>query len=74
MNFETNVTNEQVGSVGELIAAIATVAMPAHLAVQIRQNAQVAVASMADPYSEAQNEVPESSDPVAKQLESIGPK
>jgi hypothetical protein len=51
------VTFQDLGSLAELIAALATVATLAYLAVQIRQNTRMVEASMADSNRDAQNEL-----------------
>ena len=50
-------TIEQLGSVGEIIGAAATVAMLAYLAVQIRQNNRLVAASIADSSRDSMNEL-----------------
>ena len=50
-------TIEQLGSVGEIIGAAATVAMLAYLAVQIRQNNRLVAASIADSSRDSANEL-----------------
>ena len=50
-------TIQDLGSIGELIAAVATVATLVYLAVQIRQNTRMVAASVAQAHRDARNEV-----------------
>jgi len=51
------VTIQDIGAIGELIAAIATVVTLLYLAAQIRQSHRVVVASMADSARDAQSDL-----------------
>ena len=55
--WAADMTIEQVGSVGEIIGAAATVATLAYLAVQIRQNNRLVAASIADSSRDSMNEL-----------------
>ena len=50
-------TIQDIGSVGELVGAIATVATLLYLAVQIRQSARLVESSIAGSARDAENEV-----------------
>ena len=55
--WAAEVTIEELGSLGEVIGAVATIATLAYLAVQIRQNGKLVAASIADSHRDAYNEL-----------------